>query len=58
MQDVLFDYPNLHVRAGSVFDLVFDHSAEPAAIPGTTTGTGVRRAAVGGVRLGASIPVV
>lgn len=25
MQDMLFNYPNLDVRAGSVFDLVFSH---------------------------------
>ncbi|KAI0065130.1 GIDA-domain-containing protein [Artomyces pyxidatus] len=35
MQDTLFNYPNLDVRAGSVFDLVFNHdsiqSGEPSS---------------------------
>ncbi|KAI0044569.1 glucose-inhibited division protein A subfamily [Auriscalpium vulgare] len=29
MQNTLFNYPNLEARAGSVFDLVFDHSIQP-----------------------------
>ena len=29
MQDTMFGYPNLDVRAGSVFDLVFDHTHYP-----------------------------
>ena len=27
MQDTLFNYPNLGVRAGSVFDLILNHTA-------------------------------
>jgi hypothetical protein len=30
MQQILFSYPNLNVRAGSVFDLVFDDTASAA----------------------------
>lgn len=29
MQELIGRYPGLDVRAGSVFDLVFDHSKEP-----------------------------
>lgn len=31
MQDVLHNYANLSIRAGSVFDLVFDH-LEPSSL--------------------------
>ena len=27
MQEILFDYPNLEVKTGMVFDLLFDHNA-------------------------------
>ncbi|KAJ8597288.1 GIDA-domain-containing protein [Rhizopogon salebrosus TDB-379] len=43
MQNIIFAYPNLDVRAASVFDLVFDNSAAPSTstsspIWGTVTG--------------------
>ena len=48
MQETLFNYPNLDVRAGSAFDLVLDH---------TTASTGPVPA-VRGVRLGNKLLVV
>ena len=45
MQETLFNYPNLDVYAGSVFDLVLDHTAAPPGPIGPTL-------AVRGVRLG------
>lgn len=45
MQETLFSYPNLDVRAGSVFDLVLDHTA-------ASTGPGGPTFAVQGVKLG------
>lgn len=45
MQETLFNYPNLDVRAGSVFDLVLDHTT-------ASTGPGGPTLAVQGVRLG------
>jgi tRNA uridine 5-carboxymethylaminomethyl modification enzyme len=46
MQDIIFSYANLDVRAASVFDLVFDNSP-CASTSSSTWGT------VTGVRLGA-----
>ena len=45
MQETLFNYPNLDVCAGSVFDLVLDHTASSTGPAGPTL-------AVRGVRLG------
>jgi len=48
MQNIIFGYPNLDVRAASVFDLVFDHGVPPSTSTFSSTwGT------VTGVRLGA-----
>jgi len=48
MQNVIFGYPNLDVRAASVFDLVFDNGAVPSTSTSSSTwGT------VTGVKLGA-----
>ena len=33
MQHTLLRYPNLDVRAGSVFDLVLNHTNPPAYVP-------------------------
>jgi hypothetical protein len=49
MQDILFSYPGLSIKAASVFDLVIDESSSAA-------GSGSGSAAVGkiaGVKLGA-----
>jgi tRNA uridine 5-carboxymethylaminomethyl modification enzyme len=48
MQDILFNYANLTVRAASVFDVVFNTS-ETAGI--------LAQPEVGGVRLGKSVVV-
>ena len=45
MQETLFNYPNLDVRAGSAFDLVLDHTAVSTGPAGPTS-------AVQGIRLG------
>ena len=45
MQETLFNYPNLDVRAGSVFDLVLDRGPASTGPAGPTF-------AVRGVRLG------
>jgi len=45
MQEALFNYPNLDVRAGSAFDLVLDHTAVSTGPAGPTS-------AVRGIRLG------
>jgi hypothetical protein len=45
MQETLFNYPNLDVRAGSVFDLVLDRTAASTGPAGPTF-------ALQGVRLG------
>ena len=45
MQETLFNYPNLDIRAGSAFDLVLDHMAASIGPAGPTF-------AVQGVRLG------
>lgn len=46
MQDIVFNYPNLDVRAASVSDLVFDHQVASSSSSSTVWGT------VRGVRLG------
>jgi len=46
MQDVIFNYPNLDVRAASVSDLVFDHQMTSSSSNRSVWGT------VTGVRLG------
>lgn len=38
MQEILHSYASLHIRAGSVFDLVFDHSSISAGKWGKITG--------------------
>ena len=45
MQEALFNYPNLDIRAGSAFDLVLDHTA-------VSTGPADPTSEVRGVRLG------
>jgi hypothetical protein len=58
MQNFLFNYPNLDVRAGSVFDLVFSPTV-PAAYESSSSPNVL--AAIDGVRLGSylalSVPV-
>ena len=49
MQETLFNYPNLDVRAGSVFDLILDHTA-------ASNGTAGPNFALHGVRLGNELP--
>ena len=53
MQHELLNYPNLHVRSGSVFDLVFNQTLPPAHEPGSS---GNVWATIDGVRLGISFP--
>lgn len=53
MQHHLLNYPNLDIRAGSVFDLVFNHTRTPASEP--SLGRDVW-ATIDGVRLGSSLP--
>lgn len=50
MQETLFNYPNLDVRAGSVFDLVLDHRSASTGPAGPTY-------AVRGIRLGNKPPI-
>lgn len=45
MQEILFNYPNLDVRAGSVFDLVFSH-------PDSNTTDPMKWGTIEGVKLG------
>lgn len=45
MQEILFNYPDLQVKSGSVFDLVFDHS---------DASTSNQWAKIAGVKLGAN----
>lgn len=47
MQSEIFTYPNLHTRAGSVFDVLFDERQEGTTTRGPT-------AEVRGVQLGTS----
>jgi len=54
MQHTLLNYPNLDVRTGSVFDLVFDHSASPAYKPSSRRNVW---ATIDGVRLGSFLPL-
>ena len=49
MQETLFNYPNLDVRAGSVFDLVLDHTS-------ASNGTAGPNFALRGIRLGNKLP--
>ena len=49
MQETLFNYPNLDVRAGSVFDLLLDHN--PAS-----NGTAGPNFELHGIRLGNQLP--
>lgn len=46
MQDIIFNYPDLDVRAASVSDLVFDHQTASSSSGRSVWGT------VTGVRLG------
>ncbi|KAG8925493.1 Mitochondrial Translation Optimization [Tulasnella sp. 418] len=56
MQQTLSNYPNLTIRAGSVFDLLYDHTH--AGI-NSLTGAPPHWASVAGVRLGKTIcPIV
>jgi tRNA uridine 5-carboxymethylaminomethyl modification enzyme len=52
MQNALLNYPNLDVRAGSVFDLVFSHAAPQAPI---SSSGGDVWATVDGIRLGSCL---
>jgi tRNA uridine 5-carboxymethylaminomethyl modification enzyme len=58
MQNFLLDYPNLDVRAGSVFDLVFNSTVTPTYESSSSRNV---LAAIDGVRLGSflvlSVPV-
>lgn len=45
MQETLFNYPNLDVRAASVFDLIVDHTAASDGAAGPNFG-------LHGIRLG------
>jgi tRNA uridine 5-carboxymethylaminomethyl modification enzyme len=49
MQNLLFNYPNLDVRAGSVFDFVFNPTVLPAYESSSSRNV---LAAIDGVRLG------
>jgi tRNA uridine 5-carboxymethylaminomethyl modification enzyme len=49
MQKFILNYPNLDVRAGSVFDLVFNPTLPPAYEPSSSRNV---LAAIDGVRLG------
>ena len=53
MQHYLFNYPNLDVRAGGVFDLVLNHTAPSAHEPSSSRAVS-SWAAIDGVRLGTS----
>jgi hypothetical protein len=53
MQQTLFNYPNLDVRAGSVFDLVFD--VEPSVANGSLEKGHSGYPRVTGVKLGISL---
>ena len=50
MQKTLFNYPNLDVRAGSVFDLILDHTAAES------NGTAGPNFILNGIRLGNKLP--
>lgn len=51
MQETLFNYPNLHIRAASVFDLSVDRSSKDDA--STSINHSVHRTgSIAGVRLG------
>jgi tRNA uridine 5-carboxymethylaminomethyl modification enzyme len=62
MQETLANYPNLHVRSGSVFDLLFNQSTYeskaqpsticPSASPGATLSNSDRQTGIAGVQLG------
>jgi hypothetical protein len=54
MQHSLLNYPNLDVRAGSVFDLVLNHTAPLASEPSSSRNVW---AAIDGVRLGKFLPL-
>lgn len=47
MQDILFNYPGLSIKAASVFDLVIDESSSAAGSGSATVGK------IAGVKLGA-----
>jgi tRNA uridine 5-carboxymethylaminomethyl modification enzyme len=49
MQHTLLHYPNLDVRAGSVFDLVLNHTKPPAYVPDSDQNVW---ATIDGIRLG------
>ena len=49
MQHELLKYPDLHVRSGSVFDLVFNQTLPPAHEPGSSRNVW---ATIDGLRLG------
>ena len=49
MQQAILHYPNLDVRAGSVFDLVLNHTKPPAYVPDSSQNVW---ATIDGIRLG------
>jgi tRNA uridine 5-carboxymethylaminomethyl modification enzyme len=49
MQHTLLHYPNLDVRAGSVFDLILNHTKPPAYVPDSNQNAW---ATIDGIRLG------
>ena len=52
MQEILFNYPNLDVKTGMVFDLLFDHGLPR----GSGSSAEQQWGKVTGVRLGKSLP--
>lgn len=57
MQSILFDYPNLDVKTGTVFDLVFDHSSPVEPVASTSTSEPlVHWGSVKGIKLGSLYP--
>lgn len=49
MQHTLLHYPNLDVRAGSVFDLILNHTKPPAYLPDSSQNVW---GTIDGIRLG------
>ncbi len=54
MQHTLLHYPNLDVRAGSVFDLLLIHTKSPVYVPDSSQNVW---ATIDGIRLGKTFHV-
>ena len=54
MQHEILNYPNLHVRSGSVFDFVLNQSLPPSHEPGSSRNVW---ATIAGIRLGIFLPL-